>query len=339
MATPFYNNFLTENIPYVIKSITERLLVYYADSLYKPIPLEEALNRFVLSNLGDDGTSIKRIIDKSKNNQGVFPFTAYNVDTVEMQDGGFSHFQKNGSYYSHDYDCYIVAVPIVVTFGFVTFFATAQDFWKAYTILQEDNINVNSLDVPITINGKLTSYKILFDNVTEKGDLSFDIEQQFQYGRIYPLTHATTVNSIFYLIDYNIEPHSTKIVYHVDDIILKLHELENQKEEAKQTIIVEENLKIVDSNPINNSKDISKNLETISLDFNIPYDKDTFNYNITPMVNHSISFSNDLKNVTITLKEELLSNTKYILTVFKDTSSIYSTYPIEDTTISFTTEE
>jgi len=337
MATPFYENFLTENIPYVIRSITERLLLYYANSLYKPLSVEEALQRFVLSNTNDDGVMIKRAIDKFKNSQGIFPFTAYNIDTVELQDSGFSHYQKNGSYYSTLYDCYLIAVPIIINFGFVTFFTTAHDFWKAYTILQEDNININSLEIPITINEKLTSFQILFDNVAEKGDLAFDIEQYFQYGKLYPLSHTTTVNSIFYLIDYNIESHDKKIIYHVDDIILKLHELEQQNT-TKELIHCDESLQVTESNPAHNDINVPTNLNTITIQFNIPCDNTTFNYTIAPTVSHTLSWSDNLKTVTITLNEALQPETMYIITIINNTQSIYGTYPQEDITISFTTK-
>ena len=89
--------------PYVIRSIVERIKLYFADMLYYNLTQEEALKRIILANFSDDPAAIRRSIDTYKNSQGEFPFTMYAISDDEPVEYK-SNLQKNGNYRKISYN-------------------------------------------------------------------------------------------------------------------------------------------------------------------------------------------------------------------------------------------
>ena len=192
MPEPYYD--IDESkFPYVAYAILARIILYFFQILYPKEPIEEIHKRFLLANFDDDANAIKKSVDAFKKTNGKFPFTAYNPANNIEPVSEKSHLQKSGNYYCNDIGTYVALIPIRWEIPFVTYYTTPEDFWKAISMLHYEAASLTRLDVPIELNGVQTSFPIDLNFNPDKGNLAFDIEQQFTVGSIYPVVHITTV--------------------------------------------------------------------------------------------------------------------------------------------------
>lgn len=345
MPERYYNE--SNSYPYAVRSILQRVILYFKDVLYAQDTDEIAMKRFILSDTSDDSAAIRRSIDVFKNNQGEFPFTAYNIgdDTLgEIK----THLQKSGNYYSPYFNAYIAYIPITLNFSFTSFFTTPFDYWRADNLLSMESASLTRLKVPIEINGIDTFFYIDLNFSTEKGSLAWDIEQQFGVGKIYPLVHSVEVEGVFFVVNKGKDPNtgtttSDKIVYPVDDMIVRLCNLENPEILSLNTLIdtrvSPDILKIDSTIPLNNSEDISIN-QIITITFNDSVDEYAFinNYSIVPYFDHELDFDSYSRVITITPYESLQNNTQYNILINKELRSVNNQNMEEDFLLSFITE-
>lgn len=335
------------NYPYVIKSITERVILYCAQSIYPDETLENAMKRMIIANFDDDSRAIARSIDVYKTSQGKFPFTAYNIGDVEDYDYK-TYYQMSGNYYSPQLEAYVRYVPIKFTIPMVTFLSTPYDLWRVLSNFKNDNSSLTRLDVPVTINDKLTSFSIDVGFLAEKGSLAFDIEQQFGYGKLYPAVHTAEVNCAYITVDLERSPttqaiNQNKIVYHVDDIILRLNELQDSKNLDNNPLIDSitspETPIISSSIPVNDATGIAVD-SAIVLNFNVSMNESSVisNMDIVPYFDKDITFDIESKIMTITPRGNLSNSTEYEILINNNAQSSDLQTLEDDYTLTFTTE-
>lgn len=337
--------------PYVLLSIVERVKLYFAEVLYPNETQANGLKKIILSNFDDDAAAIRRSIDTFKNSNGTFPCTFYSIsddDPVEYR----SNLQKNGNFYSTLLNTYIRFIPMRLSIPMVTFFTTPFDFWRGMTIFAEDEADLSRLDVPVTINGVLTYFTIDLEYTTERGALAFDIEQAFQVGRLYPVIHTVDVKGAY--ITLNTERSDSggtstggsisnnKIVYHVDDIILKLNELSNSKN-LDQNINIDSTTisdipEVSSSIPVNDASGVPRS-SNIILNFNVGMNEDSVfnNIDIVPYMDKDMSFDYSGKTLTISSRDLLTASTEYSILINDEARSGSDVYLASDYELTFTT--
>jgi hypothetical protein len=300
--------------PYAIYAIVERVLVYFAEIIYPDETSTDARKRIIMANFDDDAASIRKGIDAFKNSNGTFPCTFYNIgdDEPVMER---SNLQRNGNFYSELVQSYLRYIPMKLTFPMVTYYTTPFDFWRGMTMFAEDEADMTRLDVPVTINGVLTYFVIDLEYTTERGSLAWDIEQQFGVGKLYPVIHTVDIKGAYITLNTERDEltqaiKTGKLVYHVDDIIFKLSELESNK--LVSTTHSPDNPIVVSSTPINNATSVLRN-SNIVLTFNVAMNENSVisNMDIVPAIDCDMSFDITSKILTINPRDDLASSTLY----------------------------
>jgi hypothetical protein len=310
----YYQN--SNNYPYVMSSIVERVLVYFAETLYPDETITNARKKIILANFEDDAASIRKSIDRFKTSNGSFPCTFYNISDDEpiMER---SNLQKNGNFYSELVGAYVRYIPMIISIPMVTYLTTPFDFWRVMTLFASDEADMTRLDVPITINDILCSFVIDLEFTTERGSLAWDIEQQFGVGKLYPVIHSVSVKGAYITIDTMrvdgsspIEP--GKIVYHVEDIILKLSELQQNREVLIEEKHSPDTPEVSSSLPLNEATGVALD-SNIVLTFNVAMNENSVisNIDIVPYFDHDLSFDTASKVLTINPRSNLTASTQY----------------------------
>jgi len=361
-----YYKELKEHYPYATLSMVERVKIYIAKMLYPDEKLQVALDkRILLGNFDDDPNAIKKSIDAFKKTNGQFPFTVYSIGENEPYEWK-TNLQKNGNYYSEELEAYINFVPVMFTIPMVTFYTTPFDYWRARTVLDYNNSTLTRLNVPVIINDILTAFTIDLTFTMEKGALAFDIEQQFSYGKLYPIVHTIMVKGAFITVnirtnydddllydnegnlitdengDVNNSINKPIIIYPVDDIIVQLWNYENKKN-LKENILIDrwhspDTPVVVSSLPINNSKNIPLS-SNIQFNFNVPMNEQSVvnNLDFVPYFHYDYTWSNYSKTLNIIPAFELENSTEYIVLLNKKTKSGDDISLAEDFKLNFRT--
>jgi hypothetical protein len=343
MSVRYYQD--STNFPYVILSVVERVKLYFAQLLYPEETQVNALKRIILANFSDDPAAIRRSIDKFKNSNGTFPCTFYSISDDEPVEYR-SNLQKNGNFYSTAIGSYVRFIPMKLSIPMVTFFTTPFDFWRAMTFFAQDEADMTRLDVPVTINNILTSFVIDIEYITERGELAFDVEQQFQYGKLYPVVHSVTVKGAYITLDVSKDPASYIInvpqtIYHVDDIIFKLRQLEDELNLEANTILDTANSPsspiVTSTTPIEGATNVSRS-DPIVFNFNVVMNEETVinNIDIVPHIDKDYSFSADSKTLTITPRDLLTVSGAYTILINDSTTSADGINFEEDFELNFT---
>lgn len=307
---------LSNNYPYVIQSVVERVLVYFAEMIYPNETIVNARKKIMLANFDDDAASIRKSIDQFKISNGSFPCTFYNISDDEPILER-SNLQKNGNFYSELVGAYVRYIGMNLSIPMVTYLTTPFDFWRLMGIFAEDESCLSRLDVPVTLNGVLCSFVIDLEYTTERGSLAWDIEQQFGVGKLYPVIHTVDVRGAYITLDTEKQAESSplkpgKVVYYVDDIIFRLEELQ-----ANRQILIDEkhspDIPVVNvSSPLNNATGVALD-SNIVLTFNVAMNENSVisNMDIVPYFDHDLSFDMASKVLTINPRSNLTASTEY----------------------------
>ncbi len=308
--------------PYAVKSVVERVLIYFANILYPNEDYQtQSSKRFILSDTSDDSNAIRRSIDIFKNSQGQFPFTAYSINDDSPLDYK-SHYQLSGNYYSDYVGAYISFVPMNLDLFFTTYFTTPYDFWRGMTLFAIDEASITRLEVPVIINNIPSIFTIDLTYTTERGQLAFDIEQQFNVGKIYPVIHSVTVKCAYISLASNntTDAFGSKIVYPVDDIIFHLSRLTNEAnldQNPNIAISYSPATPIIQASiPINNSLNIARD-SSIIITFNVAMNEDSVlnSLDMVPYCDKDMFFDATSKILTINPRDNFLSNTQYTILI------------------------
>lgn len=337
----------SSNYPYVIKSITERVILYCTSILYPTESTVDAMKRMIFATFDDDAKMVGESIERFKTSRGKFPFTAYSVGDVEFLENK-TYYQVSGTYYSSELEAYIRYVPIKFIIPMATLLSTPHDFWRVMTKFANDSSSLSRLEVPVTINNNLTSFFIDINFLAEKGSNAFNIEEQLGYGKIYPVVHTAEVSCAYITLDLERSPttqaiNQNKIVYHVDDIILRLNELQDSKNLENNplldTLYSPEIPSISSSSPVNDATNISVN-SSIIINFNVSMNEPSVisNMDVVPYFDKDIIFDIASKIMTITPRQNLLNNTQYEILINNKAMSSDLQNLESDYTLTFTTE-
>jgi hypothetical protein len=316
--------------------------------IYPTETLIDAKKRIIMADVSDDGNSIRRSIDQFKNTNGTFPSTFYNISDDTPKEYK-SLLQVSGNYYSELIGAYISFVPMVLTIPFTTIFTTPHDFWRGMTLFSLDEACLTRLDVPVTLNGVLCSMTIDLSYTTERGALAFSIEEYFNLGKLYPVIHTVDISTSYIILNMQNSPtqdttggiNTPKVVYHVDDIILKLSELQN-------TVNLDQNplldtvhspaIPTITSVPLNNAIGVSKS-SNIVLTFNVAMNEESVfnNLDMIPYCDKDMSFDITSKILTINPRSNLIGLTQYEILINTDAKSGDGIYLEDDYSLLFTT--
>jgi len=346
MSERYYSS--SVNYPYAVQAVLERVILYFSQMVYPNETPVEARKRIILADTSDDANSIRRSIDAFKTSNGKFPFTAYNISDDAPLDYR-SHYQVNGNFYSELVGAYVSFIPMLLTIPLTTFFTTPYDFWRGMTLFAADESCLTRLDVPVTLNGVLCSMVIDLNYTTERGQLAFDIESQFAVGKLYPVTHTVDVKCSYIVLNMQNSPtqdttggiNIPKIVYHVDDIILRLSQLENQKN-LEQNILLDTahspSIPTITSNIVNNATGVARSTNIV-LTFNVAMNENTVlnNLDIVPYCDADMSFDIASKILTINPRSNLTSLTEYNILINTSAKSCDGINLEDDYSLTFTT--
>jgi hypothetical protein len=335
----------TSNLyPYAVEAVLTRIKLYFCSMLY---PTEDYVTqsskRFILSDTSDDANAIRRSIDTFKNSQGQFPFTAYSINDDSPLDYK-SHYQVSGNFYSTLINAYISFIPMNLELFMTTYFTTPFDFWRAMSIFALDEATLSRLDIPLIINDVPCYFTIDLAYTTERGQLAFDIEQQFQVGKIYPVIHSVTIKGAYIVLanNSNQDRFEQSIVYPVDDIILYIRTLEDAHN-LEQNILLATAYspdipEVVTSYPIMNASGVPRSSD-ITLSFNVGMNEDSVynNIDIVPYMDKDMSFDFSGRVLTIAPRDLLTASTEYSILINDEAKSSSSIYLASDYELIFTT--
>jgi len=336
------------NYPYAIRSVLERVILYFAQMIYPTETLINAKKRIIMADVSDDGNSIRRSIDIFKTTGGSFPSTFYAIsDDAPL--GYKSHLQCNGNYYSELIGAYISFVPMTLTIPFTTIFTTPYDFWKGMALFSLDEACLTRLDVPVTLNGVLCSMVIDLNYTTERGQMAFDYEQQLNMGKLYPVIHTVDIKCSYIILNMQNSPNqdttgginTPKVVYHVDDLILKLSELQNAVNLDQNPLLDtlhSPSIPTITSVPLNNAIGVSKS-NNIVLTFNVAMNENSVlsNLDMVPYCDKDMSFDITSKILTINPRSNLTGLTQYEILINTNAKSGDGIYLEDDYSLTFTT--
>lgn len=228
MANPKSYYTFTSDEPYSaqVLAIMESIRYHYSvNVLYQSEAYAVSKLKWVMA----DATSSMQMRADTKSfnwSNAKFPFTAYNIGDVVVDDRVPNYYARSHKYYSSVYNRIMYANPMVLEIILYSFFNTAIDYQRAITLLQNDDSSKTLKEVPITINSILTSFPILIDPEISKGNMAYEQEQQLKVGRIFDLNHTVKVYFHELIIDYSTASRDGgSIIAPVDNIEVALKSL------------------------------------------------------------------------------------------------------------------
>jgi len=335
----------------VLDIVLESLILYMFNLIY---PDEEPTTdnikkRFILVDFeSGDEVAIRRSIETNFSTNATFPFTGYNIGDEELIPQ-YSHLQKTGTYYDPILNMHLAVFPYVANFPMTTFFNTAFDWRRINTRVNFDDVVLNRLFVPCTINGVLTQFPIDFDFEVSKGSYSFRYDEFLKTGRIYDFTHNVRV--MYHKIVGVLPSHASAsgkqeplAIYPVDDIQLALKELndrtmlDNPINYSIGNFYVPDAPQVISSIPANNATGVDKSSDIV-LQFNVALNEISLRNNISvvPYFEFTTILSVNGKVLTINPVVDLSSATEYEITLGKTIMSVDNIVMTDNYDLIFTT--
>jgi len=336
--------------PPMIVAIMEAIRVYYWELLYSSLPYvytsvktdpiekakEEAANsgrsRFILTDITNRALQDNSKIFQLSN--ATIPFTAFNYGDIELDNTRFNKEAHIGVY-ADSLKCKIDAKPMKLFLNMVSFFATGFDYFRALTILNEDNASKTIITVPLVINGYTTSIPILlsFESIV-KGTYAWEFAEQLNVGKIQDIVHNTEVHYYDLITDASIAP--------VDNIDLYLNSYSgNDYRDSKQETytIMPETPIVSSTTPAHASVGVLVESQ-ILINFNQAMNESSAEGAIyfDPFISMDYVWNSSGTSVIIQPSENLTSGTIYSGAVYTTAQSSYGIPFGEDYGFFFTTE-
>lgn len=333
MPQNYYPN--STNYPAIILAVAERVKYHICTLLYPQEDyITQSSKRFILASF-EAGTdvAIKRAIEKFKNSQSLFPFTAYNIGELTPVTDKRSHRQKNFTYYSPFLNAYVSAQPSELEMPMMSFFTTPNDYFRALTILHTDEVNLTRLETPILINGVLTSFTIDLNFEIGKGDLAYSFEDYLKMGKIYNISHNVKIYFHNIVLDTEIFP--------VDNIEISLFKL---SEKNTGVLIKEEDLpdppSVISTAPSNKETNVDID-NPIIIYFSTSMNEESVeeNLSILPYIDYNTVWNSSGTVLVIDPLNPMDKETTYNIIINKEaTSSLHISFE-NSFELSFTTGE
>ena len=325
--------------PPLIRAIDSRIALYICEILYGDEEIEDALKRYVLSDIGagnpimlKDKGEIDGLINMS------LPFTSYNFNENELLNDRRNSTAARAWFYSEQVDSFVKTKPREIEIPMVSFFNEYPDYLRAREILTDVNGLLTRLWVPLIANEHEINVPIDIEFEISKGEYNTAFETWLEKGKINDIVHNMKVKYFDLMLE-------TGGVYPVDDVELALYQLSNI--DISLSTQIGSNIPLLDTPtvestiPTNESTGIDPDYTatTIQVTFNVGMDSDSVesNFSIVPFKEGEFSWDDDNLILTYTFFDNLDSTTEYIITIGKESTNINNEQMEEDYIFSFTT--
>ena len=332
MPVDYYSSSL--QYPAVYVSTVDRVLLYIYGLLYPSetyVAPGQPTSRLIRASFGsDENIALKNNIEQFKTSQSKFPFTAYNLNEMVPVTDKRSHLQKNHKFFDVELNCYISSQPTMFDIDMMSFFTTPNDYLRARALIDDSNVNLKRLWVPIKVNNIDTSFPIDISFEVNKFSLSWEFEEYLKAGRIFDIQHNCKVYVHNIIADVNITP--------VEDLVFSVNTMledETNKKVALKTATPAPSIKKII--PADKATAVVNN-SPITITFNTPVDYVSIlnNLDIVPKINNQYSFSSDCMVFTITPTQSWIDSTLYTISIGKNLASIAGKLMGTDFTSTFT---
>ncbi len=218
MAKRYYSE--SEDIPVIVKSIIETVLIYIAQTLYADEysndPHDTLYKRFIKSTMtAGESVNIKDAVEQLKQSQNLMPFTAYQPGPFDMRDEPSVYPITAGAVYVSEFNGYAASYPMELDLNMVSFFNTPFDYNRAKKLIHWADSNLTRLFTPIIVQNKEYFLPIDLGFEMDRGNLAYDYEQQLESDKIFNFIHNAKIQYFDLIVDsVNISP--------VDDVIFSL---------------------------------------------------------------------------------------------------------------------
>lgn len=339
MGARYYQN--KDELPELIRAIDDRIAVYICSILYPDEPIEQALDRYILSDIGAGATiSLGDSIEHYLGTNVEFPFTGYNFGEISPLDDGKNTLALSGKVYDPVSNSLVKTKPMQLEMLMVTFFggeSSYGDYIIANKLLHEQADALIRLWVPIILNGTPVQIPITIEMEITRGNYTAEFEQHMELGDINDVVHNLTIRYFDFILDID-------NVAAIDDIHVFISMLD--EDDLSQSILLDnftlpDQPKINSTSPNNGDTDIDPdhNISNISVQFNVPMNKEKVRdaFTITPYVNGDFVWNDNEDQVIYDTVENFQPNTEYFITINKNAQSIYSGTLDDHYTFGFTT--
>jgi len=315
-------------------ALLEAIRYYICTTLYPDETYTQSKLRFLLTDITPT-MALRESVKKFNLTNAKFPFTAYTIGELTENDNTFNMYAVSKKYFSSVFNTKFYTRPLTQEIPMISFFSNSFDYDRARKILHEQNSAKTQIDVPIEINGELTSFPILISFEISKGNYAHEFEEQLRVGNISDVVHNLSINFHDIIID-------SSDVHAIDDIEVALKVLETYKTDSIITInnvLVPDSPEISSTNPVDGATDIDVDFSII-INFSTPMNEQSVeeNLDITPGITTELLWSSDSTQLVINPWNDLQNDTEYTVEIDKYAKSGIDIYLEDVYSFSFTTE-
>lgn len=227
MAGQFFYDPNDIRYPPVLKSCIQVYRKYIADLLYDSLPVDQRYKRIIMANIQSGTDTVSRYnIDRFKQTNPVYPFTAYSIQDQEIDDTRKNHFGKSNNRLLEAANVYVKVIPYKVEIPMISFFTSGNDYLRARTILQKDAASLTRFYLPVLINGvkHQTSFNVDMQGPT-KGDYAFEFDRYLRENTIYDIVHTSTIEYNEIIVEteglYPVESKEVEIIPLTEEAVLE----------------------------------------------------------------------------------------------------------------------
>lgn len=331
MSQNFYSD--SDNYPSIILPILERVQYYIcSELLYSSIDYENPHPRFILAEQTDDAFRLSAKSFRTTN--FTIPFTAYNLSELEIDDERLNANAKLGLYYEHDVSSSVDATASILNIPMMSVFESMNDYYRAWTLLNDKSVENKKLLVPCTINSVSCSFYAYIFMEISKGPYANELQEQLRIGRINTIQHDLRVYFHNPIIDTGIYP--------VDDIEVTLEAYSHINYRNSITVssgLVATTPSISSTSPVSEATDVLVD-SNIVINFNVGMDEDVVSDNIyvSPFFLYETTWNSTSTSVIIDPHDNLSSGITHTVTIYEEATSYKGVEMEEDYTFTFTTE-
>lgn len=345
------------NLPNVFESHVGTIIDHVAATLFTNEFIKDkqkAYNRILISDVNSgNAVNIGDAYQFFQNMNNHYPFVAYNIGSPSIpSDYGISQSHTIGNQYIEELNAYVRAYPMDFEIQFIAFYNDSLDNRKAMSLIQSQAFGLTRLFSKVMFDDIEVNLPLTLKIQIDKGELQYEIEQYLIQNRIWNFNFTYTGRYYEYLFDEIIVPNSSeKTVYDVTDIYgeikytqqvdtIEVNTFGENENTPLDTKNVPDQLKVLSTNPINNSINVSVG-STISITFNKAIIPESFvsNFILEPDIDYEIYYSIDYKiaNIQPVTLTGFISKKTYKVKIKKELKDLDNISLNEDYNFSFTT--
>lgn len=264
--------------PLFIKAITDRFLIYFCQLLYADDYAADpqlALKRMIISDIGAGNTVIVGdSVEKYQDSFAELPFTGYNPDTMDEIAERVNTKAAVGTFFAEDLGFFVAAWPMKFQIQTVSFFGTAADYWRAYSIATLDKVTLTRWKAPLIVNGNTYEMTVTINMEISKGSYAGAFEEFLRQQDIWDLVINFTFDFVeFKVFDDAVANAGTEFaVYPIDELIAYLAKENQEGEEMSRgqlTVNDSTEPEVVSTTPVADATAIAVT-DPVVIVFNVP---------------------------------------------------------------------